>query len=64
MNLEQDLIKASALGKSAFLADKCSTPAFDANLTELWKPYRGDTKSIIQIMEAWIKAWHAENLKN
>jgi hypothetical protein len=68
MNLAEALvlakIKATQLGKAAFLAGKCSTPILDNDLTELWKPYAGDAKSIIKIMDAWQRAWHAENLKN
>ena len=60
-NVNDKIKKASKLGTKAFKDGKKAVPAHDKELMKLMKGLKvGEGTGI---MDAWIKAWHKENLK-
>lgn len=60
--LQKKIDKAAELGAKAFKDGKKSIPALDPKLQPLLKGLPVG-KGAIEIIDAWTKAWHKENLK-
>lgn len=56
-----EINQAMMIGQQAFNSGLKCVPCLDKNLMELMKS--SNSKAIV-LMDAWLKAWHKENLKN
>jgi len=61
-NINDKIKKAGKLGTEAFEKGKKSVPAHDKDLMKLIKGLKVG-EGATEIMGAWSKAWHKENLK-
>ena len=61
-NINDKITKADELGMKAFKKGKKSVPAHDKELMKLIKGLKVG-EGATEIMGAWTKAWHKENLK-